>query len=42
MILELFFVEVAVVQQIWALKDGHLAAGDGMERRYGALVRDSL
>jgi len=42
MILELFFVEVAVVQQIWALKDSHLAAGDGMERWYYILVWDSL
>lgn len=40
--MELFFVEVAVVQQIWALKDGHLAAGDGMERWGCVLVRDSL
>ena len=42
MILELFFVDVAVVQQIWALKDSHLAAGDGMERWCCVLVRDSL
>ena len=42
MILELFFVEVAVVQQVWALKDSHLAAGDGMERWCCVLVWDSL
>lgn len=42
MILELFFVEFAVVQQIWALEDSHLATGDGMERRCCVLVWDSL
>jgi len=42
MILELFFVEVAIVQQVWALKHSHLAAGDSMESWCSILVWDSL
>jgi hypothetical protein len=42
MILELFFVEVAILQEVWALKHSHLTAGDGVECWCSILVWDSL